>query len=313
MRRVTLGTTLLGLHCTRREESTAPPPPSSSSSSPPPEKEDSFFFRARWNYCTLFRSKTLTDFFWCDKNRVVAIAHTYQHIERDITVTLIPIRHMAHPLFFKQVDELCCQHDSVLMEGRVPLLNAPYSTFVHPREKLEKIRPDDHEDDEGWEPREVERFFQPFSWGVAASPNHTVVHAADKYDYEKLPLWASVRFNTPLLGSLAREKHCLNMIYPLRRNGYKSFAIPWGAFHMPLFHEMLVDNDFELTSMCSLLVLQRIDGTVSEGECQQVWRAQRRRRSRIYILYGVGGLLLGWGFVSSVRVQYNRDIKEINS
>lgn len=70
------------------------------------------------------------------------------------------------------------------------------------------------------------------------------MHAADTFDDEKLPLWCSLRINLPLIDGLRREKHCLNMFYPFATNGYKRFAVVWGAAHMPLFHEMLVDNGF---------------------------------------------------------------------
>lgn len=235
-----------------------------------------------------------------------AVAHTYRHERDDITVTLIPLRHFAHPEFFKQVDELCCQHQSVLMEGRTPLTGAPYSTLVPPRERPKRVRPVEEDDSEGWEPREQERFFQPFSWGVIESPNFTVVHAADKYDYERLPWWASLRFSLPVLGSLAREKHCLNMLYPLRANGYRSFAIPWGAAHMPLFHEMLLDNGFECIGMSSLLVLRRVDGDISEGEYDAMLRMQRRRARRANFLYGVLGLMVGYALYTQTQFSYTR-------
>lgn len=152
----------------------------------------------------------------------------------------------------------------------------------------------------------MERFFQPFSWGVADSPNHTVVHAADKYDYEKLPWWCSVRFNVPVLGSLKREQHCLDMIYPLNDNAYKSFAIPWGVAHMPVFHEMLLDNGFENVGMCSLVVLNRVDGIISEGEFSKMQLWQRRRAGRINVVYGVGIIAFLSFLYSYVSVDYRR-------
>jgi hypothetical protein len=242
----------------------------------------------------------------CRDSCAIAIAHTYRHPTHNITVTLIPLRHFAHPDFFRQVDDLCAQHESVLMEGRMPLTGAPYSTMVPPRPHRSHVRPPEHEDDEGWEPREMERFFQPFSWGVADSPNHTVVHAADKYDYEKLPWWCSVRFNVPVLGSLKREQHCLDMIYPLNDNAYKSFAIPWGVAHMPVFHEMLLDNGFENVGMCSLVVLNRVDGIISEGEFSKMQLWQRRRAGRINVVYGVGIIAFLSFLYSYVSVDYRR-------
>lgn len=278
----------------------------STSTSSTPFEQRKLVHRPRWRYSGLFLEKNLSDFITVRNEHVVAIAQTYRHPCDDITVTLIPLRHFAHPLFFKQVDDLCCQHESVLMEGRVPLTGAPHSTIVPPRERVATVRPPDHEDDEGWEPREVERFFQPFSWGVANSPNFTVVHAGDKYDYESLPWWCSVRFNAPLLGSLAREKHCLDMLYPLRQNGYKSFAVPWGAMHMPVFHEMLCDNGFEPVGMCSVLMFAKIDGDISEGEFAKMARWQRRRGRRASVLYAAGLLLVMYLCWQSVRVDYRR-------
>ncbi|CAM38124.1 conserved hypothetical protein [Leishmania braziliensis MHOM/BR/75/M2904] len=270
-----------------------------------------FIYAPRLRYTAPWRSKSITDFLVCQNGVALSIAHTYHNPYTDITVTLIPLRHFAHPEFFKQVDDLCCQHESVLVEGRTPLSGAPYSTMVPPRERLKCTRPVEHEDDEGWEPREVESFFQPFSWGVMDSPSHTVLHAADKYDYEKLPWWCSVRFNTPVLGSLAREQHCLNMIYPLRENMYKSFAIPWGAAHMPVFHEMLLDNGFETVGMCSLLMLNRVDGMISEGEFSKMERWQRQRACRVWYLYGLGLVLLWWLAYAHLTVEYRSGPREM--
>ncbi|GET87862.1 hypothetical protein, conserved [Leishmania tarentolae] len=275
------------------------------------ELPSKFIYAPRLRYTVLWRSKQTTDFLVCKDDVALSIAHTYRNPATDVTVTLIPLRHFAHPDFFQQVDDLCSQHESVLMEGRTPLSGAPYSTMVPPRERLKCTRPIEHEDDEGWEPREVESFFQPFSWGVKDSPNHTVVHAADKYDYEKLPWWCSVRFNAPVLGSFAREQHCLNMINPLRENMYRSFAIPWGAAHMPVFHEMLLDNGFENVGMCSLLVLKRIDGSISEGEFIKMQHWQRKRARRVWYLYGIGLLAL-WRLVyAHLTVDYQRGPREM--
>ncbi|KPA78637.1 putative mitochondrial hypothetical protein [Leptomonas pyrrhocoris] len=269
-----------------------------------------FVYAPCLRYTAPWRSKRLTDFLSCHDDVVTAIAHTYRHPVHNITVTLIPLRHFAHPDFFRQVDDLCAQHESVLMEGRTPLRGAPYSTIVPPRPRVPPPRPPEHDDDEGWEPREVEKFFQPFSWGVEDSPYHTVVHAADRYDYERLPWWCSVRFNAPVVGSVRREQHCLNMIYPLNDNLYKTFAIPWGAAHMPVFHEMLLDNGFENVGMCSLVVLQRIDGIISEGEFGKMQRWQRARARRISYVYCVGVLCLFSFLHSYVSVDYRRGPSE---
>ncbi|CBH16412.1 hypothetical protein, conserved [Trypanosoma brucei gambiense DAL972] len=234
-------------------------------------------YRPRWGYSFPFRSKGFRDFIYANDDGVFATAYTYRNDETGITVTLIPLRHFAHPQFFHQVDLLCCQHQSVLMEGRTPMSGAPYSTIVPPRELSAVVRPKEHEDSEGWEPRETELFWQPFSWGVSNSPNFTVVHAADKYDYERIPWWFSLRFNLPIVGSLGREKHCINMISHLKTQGYKSFAIPWGASHMPIFNEILIDNGFENVGMCSLVVVRRCDGDISAGEHERMYRLQKRR------------------------------------
>ncbi|ESL11636.1 hypothetical protein TRSC58_00609 [Trypanosoma rangeli SC58] len=271
------------------------------------ETTQMFFYRPRWQYAFPFRSKRLSDFIMTSENSAVSVAYTYQHATSKIIVTLIPLQHFAHPLFFHQVDKLCSQHESVLMEGRTPLTGAPFSTVVPPRECVASVRPAEHEDDEGWEPREIERFWQPFSWGVKDSFVMTIIHAADKYDYEKLPWWCSLRFNIPLLGSFAREKHCLDMIYPLASNGYKSFSIPWGAAHMPIFNEMLIDNGFEEIGMCSLLVCNRIDGEISAGEHERICRIEKRHCRLIKLAWGlatIGGLLLMRGMVV---VEYRKD------
>ncbi|CCW69583.1 unnamed protein product [Phytomonas sp. Hart1] len=176
--------------------------------------------------------------------------------------------------------------------------------MVPSRPPLPPVRPPGHEDDEGWEPREVESFFQPFSWGVKDSPHHTILHAADRYDYECLPWWCSLRFNIPLFGSLAREKHCLDMINPLRRNGYRTFAIPWGAAHMPIFHEMLLDNGFEPIGMCSLIILNRLDGDISEGEFLKLKSWQWRQDQKVSCLYGLAVLSLFYIMFSLIKIEY---------
>eukprot|EP00796_Vickermania_ingenoplastis_P001824 gene1824-1110_t len=264
-----------------------------------------FRYRPRWRYASPFRSSSVLDYV-CSRgrNHIASIAHTYRHPLHGLTVTLIPLRHMAHPSFFSQVDALCSQHQSVLMEGRTPLAGAPYSTLVPPREPIPaNQRPVDHEDDEGWEPRALEDFFQPFSWGVLHSPEFTVIHAADKYDYECLPWYCSVRFNAPLIGSLAREQHCLDMIPHLHRSGYKSFAIPWGAAHMPIFHEMLLDNGFEPVGMCSLLMFSRIDGDRSEGEVMRLQSYEKRVRRRGYIGYALAAVLVLYVLATMFEVE----------
>jgi hypothetical protein len=226
----------------------------------------SFEYKIRVRYSSLFASRGLPDFLFSKDEQILSVACSYTHEETGVQVTLIPLVHYAHPQFYQQVDSLCCQHDSVLMEGRVPTTGSPHSTLVPPRKFEERVRPLDEEDSEGWEPLETERFWQPFSWGVIGSPRFTVIHAADRYDYENLPWWASLRFNIPIVGSYAREKHCLDMIPPLLQNGYKSFAIPWGAAHMSIFHDMLIDHGFEQTSMCTLIVWSKIDGDRSAAE-----------------------------------------------
>ncbi|KAH9589262.1 hypothetical protein LSM04_005217 [Trypanosoma melophagium] len=268
------------------------------------ETNERFSYRPRWRYAFPFRTKRLEDFVFSGEETVVSVAYTYRNDDKNITVTLIPLRHFAHPQFFRQVDDLCNQHQSVLMEGRTPLTGAPYSTFVPPRDTAHSLRPVEHEDDEAWEPREIERFWQPFSWGVKESPNYTVIHAADKYDYEKLPLWCSLRFNIPLFGSLGREKHCLDMVYPLAANGYKSFAIPWGAAHMPVFNEMLLDNGFEQVGMCSLVIFNRIDGDISAGEHEKICRIQKRRRQVVQMAWLLVAFLTLLLMRDTVTIEY---------
>lgn len=273
-----------------------------------------FVYRPRWKYSAPFRSSSFTDYMYCKgKSHAVSIARTYRHREKsDLTVTLIPLRHLAHPIFFAQVDALCGQHESVLMEGRTPLTGAPYSTLVPSREPLPmNQRPIDHEDDEGWEPRAVEDFFQPFSWGVTNSPRHTVIHAADRYDYEYLPWYCSLRFNIPLLGSMEREKHCLNMILPLYENGYKSFAIPWGAGHMCIFHEMLLDNHFEQVGMCSLLMLNRIDGERSEAELLKLQSYEKKLSRRVTLAYVAGALMVLYILSTMFEVEFSGPSKRL--
>jgi hypothetical protein len=118
----------------------------------------------------------------------------------------------------------------------------------------------------------MNEFMQPFSWGVKNSPFFTVVHAADFYDYEHLPLWCSLRFNLPIVGGYCREKHCLNMIGPLVANGYKSFAVPWGAAHAPLMHAMLTENGFKVVSVSRIVAWRAADGPHSHQQIRYLSR-----------------------------------------
>eukprot|EP00758_Cryptobia_borreli_P018276 Tbor_TRINITY_DN6656_c0_g1::TRINITY_DN6656_c0_g1_i1::g.3121::m.3121 len=234
-----------------------------------------FEHQSRLSLSAWWRSKSVDDYLKSTPQEVISIVTTYRHREHhDITVTLIPLSHFGHPRFYNQVDLLLCQHDSVLMEGRTPFQQAPYSTLVPPRPLPDKIHPMQYGDEtsqninkvtRGWEPTDMTAYWQPFSWGVKDSPNYTVIHAADLYDYEKLPFWAGVRFNFPFIGSFAREKHCLNMIPVLVGHRYKKFAIPWRAAHMPIYNEMLTRNGFEQIGTSGLPVFDEGDGEISRG------------------------------------------------
>lgn len=238
-------------------------------------------FRARWKYLQTFLRKTLDEFYVSKENEVLVIAHTMQHMDYpDLKVTLIPVTHFAHPQFFLEVDSLCSQHHSVLMEGRSPVKDAPYSTIVAPRARETALRPVDFSDSEGWEPAEISQFWQPFSWGVRDSPQYTVVHAADVYDIEKIPIFASQKKIPVLLSrALDREKHCLSMLPQLYQMGYKTFAIPWGAAHMPYMYEMLLDSGFEEVSQSGIVVFRSVDGEVSRSYVDIAARSKRRRDS----------------------------------
>ena len=225
-------------------------------------------FGWRFQYFSVWSNFHVPDFIDADQDRVSTYAHTFRHPVTGVRVTLLPVLHVGHPAFWRQVDELCSQHQSVLMEGRYANTSAP-TTCIPPRQMSTEIRPIEHYDAEGWEPNEMEKFFQPYSWGVAHSANHTVIHAGDKYDYEKLPVWASLRYNTPLIGGWAREKHCLSLIPTLHENGYNTFVIPWGAYHMPIMATMLRKNGFEFVGSCRLVVFDRVDGMVSGGYVKQ--------------------------------------------
>ena len=243
---------------------------------------------------------------------LTSYAHTleYSH-DPTIRVTLIPICHFAHPHFFQQVSLLLCQHQSVLMEGHYPNCNAPFGTVVAPTELKTDVIPVEYEasyldaslpgDNEskvaekivcGWEPIDINEFVQPPSWGVKNSPNFTVLHAAELYDAEALPVWARLRFNFPLIGNLAREKHCLEMLPKLVAQGYRTFAIPWGASHMSLMDAMLRENGFREIGAVGIPVFRAVDGEVSES---YVLRYQRRwNTTRSIVRYG--SLVFGWCF-----------------
>lgn len=259
-------------------------------------------YKVRLRYSPIFASKKFYDFMTCNENHVSMVAHTYVHEPTQVEVTVIPLAHYAHPKFYQQVDSLCCQHDSVLMEGRHPTTGSPHSTLVPPREFKDSVVPADELDSEGWEPQDPAAYWQPFSWGVKGSPNFTVVHAADRYDYEWLPWWASLRFNLPFVGGYAREKHCLDMIPVLYANGYRKFAIPWGLGHATVFHDMLVDNGFEVRGMTSVILWTRSDGDKSAMEHSRLqWRwseAQKIGYRFQYVVAAVVVYLIGSRFVS---------------
>lgn len=237
-----------------------------------------FWFGNRLSYLPFGRVLQIKDFIAVERNEsVTCVARTFTHEQHsNLTVTLIPLLHVAHPSFFKQVDLLCRQHQSVLCEGRCPLRDSETKeqivTVVPPREMATKIRPMGHEDDEGWEPAEPPDFWQPFSWGVIGSSCDTVVHAADLYDYERLPWWCSLRFNVPIIGGYQREKHCFGVMQKLfNEAGYKSFAVPWGVFHMPIMAEMLRRNGFTEASSSGLVPLRYVDGHYSASLCREMF------------------------------------------
>ena len=219
-------------------------------------------FGSRFFLSSIARRFSVLDFLAVHQGQILCLAHTFKH-PSGVTVTLVPVVHRAHPSFYRQVDTLCAQHESVLMEGVFALPGA--TTVVPPRDAHDVGRPKEMEDAEGWEPPNPEAFWQPFSWGVNGSPNHTVVHAADAYSVENMPMWSSLRFNLPIFGSLKRDRACLGRIPLLIASGYKSFAIPWGAAHMPIMATVLDRNDFALIATSRLVAFNRTDGITSDG------------------------------------------------
>jgi hypothetical protein len=261
----------------------------SESKVPPLEK---FKYSNRLWYMWCGRFYQMDDFIRSDWDQTELLSHTFKH-EDGTRVTLIPVIHLAHPQFYGDVDALCSMHQSVLMEGRYGNLEAD-ATTLPAREPLGIVRPKEEMDSEGWEPINMDEFFQPFSWGVKGSKANTVVHAGDKYDYENLPWFASIRFNVPMVGSLAREKHCLNQIPILRKNGYKSFAVPWGAAHMPAFATMLEQNGFQPVAEQRLVGFNAIDGPISAA-----WTKQLRVQLRL-----AGWARLAWRSIPGVAPVY---------
>jgi hypothetical protein len=253
-----------------------PPPPHDGAAATPEEDPGAgasttpalgaMHFGKQWHYAGLWRHYQLAHFVSATTDQVTTTAHTFKH-PSGVHITLIPIVHVAHPMFWKQCDSICITHESVLMEGRYANLTAP-ATVIPPRAMAARVRPEDFLDSEGWEPDHAGGFNQPYGWGVRDSPKNTVVHAADKYDYEYLPFWAAVRFNVPFVGGYAREKHCLKLVPYLVENGYKSFAVPWGAAHMPIFATMLEKNGFDLVGQSRLVTFNKIDGVTSQGWCR---------------------------------------------
>jgi hypothetical protein len=265
-----------------------------------------FKWSSRWRYVTQFRVRAmaLDEFLHVDADQAISVATVYRHPHSGTMVTLLPVVHVAHPSFWRQCDELCCQHHSVLMEGRFSPTSSDISV-VPPRSMFDDRRPNEEIDAEGWEPQSGEflkHFRQPYSWGVAESKEHTIIHAADSYDYDKLPVWARLRHNIPFLGGYSREKRCLNILYQLSGNGYESFVIPWGAAHMPVFARMLLENGFHKAGATRVVLFNRIDGPVSAAYLRRI-RATLNRglllRWSLRTLCGVAGVWtvtfgLGW-------------------
>lgn len=261
-----------------------------------------FKFSYRWKYLSFFKVRALgiTEFMNVDPDQATCIAVSYRHPHSGTMVTLLPVVHAAHPSFWRQCDEICSQHHSVLMEGRYSPMSTDISV-IPPREKFNDARPEDEIDSEGWEPpagEHLRRFRQPYSWGVASSDQHTIIHAADSYDYDKLPVWARLRWNVPFIGAYQREKHCLNVLYQLSQNGYESFAIPWGAAHMPIFAKMLLENGFEKASATRVVLFNRVDGPVSAAYTRKLGAYVGRE---FYFRQGMnifGGIFVVWAIFS---------------
>lgn len=246
------------------------------------------FQKRRWRYLSFWKDNTISmdAFLSVDEHQAISVAHVYRHQASGISVTLLPITHVAHPSFWVNADELCCQHHSVLMEGRYSPTSSDISV-VPPRNKFEENRPEEELDAEGWEPRAdsaMTNFRQPYSWGVRESPYHTIIHAADTYDYDRLPLWARLRHNVPFFGNYVREKRCLNILHQLSGNGYESFVIPWGVAHMPIFSKILLQNDFKLSGTTRVTMFNRIDGPTSAAYIRKL-RSSVSWASRINLIY----------------------------
>eukprot|EP00760_Papus_ankaliazontas_P034548 PhM_4_TR7255/c0_g10_i1/m.95237 len=131
----------------------------------------------------------MSDFLNATNKEVYITCFSFKHPERKTLVTLVPMVHVGHPSFYHEVDLMCAQHESVLMEGKngntlTPILSIP------PRDPILLTKHKDYSDSEGWEPEDPDDFRQLYSWGVAGSKCNTVIHAADLYDYECLPMWA---------------------------------------------------------------------------------------------------------------------------
>jgi hypothetical protein len=145
---------------------------------------------------------------------------------------------------------------------------------------------------DAWEPRDTNLFRQPFSWGINDSPTNTVIHAADLYEPDRNPLWYKLRYQIPFVGGYKRDVHCLSMINPLVKNGYKSFAIPWGAGHMSIMSTILEDNGFEQIGMTGLLVVGAVDGTYSAGVYRRIRYTLRTITALEFAVSATAGYLL---------------------
>ena len=259
-----------------------------------------FRFTSRWRYLSWFRTDALcvADFLSVDADQAVAVANVYKHLPSGVSVTLLPVVHVAHPSFWRHADELCSQHHSVLMEGRFSPTSCDISV-VPPRAKTEIGRPEEEVDAEGWEPSPgnfMANFRQPYGWGVLESDVHTIIHAADAYDYDRLPAWARVRFNFPIVGNYKREKHCLRILHQLTGNGYESFCVPWGAAHMPIFAKMLLQNGFTQCGSSRIVLFNRIDGPISAAYTRKLQSHVNWSRWLTKIVQGAFVLSAFYGF-----------------
>merc|ERR1711991_32987 len=77
----------------------------------------------------------------------------------------------------------------------------------------------------------------------------------------------------------------------LKSNGYNTFAIPWGAAHIPIFATMLEQNNFMPVAQQRIVAFSNVDGPGSAAWVKQI-RIQMRVMRIAHVLFKMSPLWL---------------------